>query len=140
MTISIFITNWFGIILLILCLGRGCGEISVWINSAEPMKNHRKSNVLNTSSYQCDNDNLLAKHTLLYHIALTTRNENSFQVATCVPSETTKVRKRVDSASHSQEGTRMSDENQVGISWVFRCDNSVLCLNIHERGPPLTTW
>ena len=52
----------------------------------------------------------------MYHIALTTRNENSFQVATCVLSETTKVRKRVDSASHSQEGTRMSDENQVGIS------------------------
>ena len=91
-------------------------KIYAWINGAKPMKNHRKSNVLNTSSYQCDNDNLLTKHTLLYHIALTTRNENAFQVATCVPSETTKVRKRVDSASYSQEGTRMSDENQVGIS------------------------
>ena len=80
------------------------------------MENHRKSNVLNTSLYQCDNDNLLTKYTLLYHIALTTRNENSFQVATCVPSETTKVRKRVDSASYSHKGTRMSDENLVGIS------------------------
>ena len=104
------------IIVIILCLDSGCEKISAWINGAKPMENHRKSNVLNTSSYQCDNDNLLTKHTLLYHIALTTLNENSFQVATCVPSETTKVRKRVDSASYSQEGMRMSDENQVGIS------------------------
>ena len=73
------------IIVIILCLDRGCEKFSAWINGAKPMENHRKSNVFNTSRYKWENDNLLTKHTLLCHTALTTRARKSIPSSNLCP-------------------------------------------------------
>ena len=51
----------------------------------EPMENHQKSYVLNTSRYKWENYNLLTKHIFLYHSALTTRAEKSIPSSNLCP-------------------------------------------------------
>ena len=65
-------------------------EYRMWKNLCvdkwrETGENHRKSNVFNTSRYKWENDNLLTKHTLLYHTALTTRARKSIPSSNLCP-------------------------------------------------------
>ena len=73
------------IITIILCLDRGCEKFSAWINDAKPRETHRESNIFNTSRYKWENDNLLTKHTLLCHTALTTRARKSIPSSNLCP-------------------------------------------------------